>query len=96
MPEQKQTTEVTVQSLDKGPDESVRDDSQEIIKIMKKITGDPRKMWGPSIVGFGKYQYKPPGFFSAKPKYISLYEMPEKKDQLEKPGNISPRKDVCI
>ena len=25
---------------------------------MKKITGEPPKMWGPSIVGFGKYYYK--------------------------------------
>jgi hypothetical protein len=44
--------------LDKVPDESVRDDCQELIKIMKKITGEPPKMWGPSIVGFGKYHYK--------------------------------------
>ena len=26
--------------------------------MMKKATGKPPKMWGPSIVGFGSYHYK--------------------------------------
>jgi hypothetical protein len=25
---------------------------------MEAITGEPPKMWGPSIIGFGKYHYK--------------------------------------
>jgi hypothetical protein len=25
---------------------------------MKKVTGAPPKMWGPAIIGFGKYHYK--------------------------------------
>lgn len=60
MPEQKtKPTEISVQSfLENVPDEGVRDDCNELIKIMKKITGEPPKMWGPSIVGFGKYHYK--------------------------------------
>lgn len=29
-----------------------------IMNIMKKISGDNPKMWGDSIIGFGKYQYK--------------------------------------
>lgn len=35
-----------------------RDDSREILKLMKKITGLEPKMWGPSIIGFGSYHYK--------------------------------------
>jgi len=35
-----------------------REDSEELIALMKKVTGKPPKMWGPSIVGFGKYHYK--------------------------------------
>jgi len=60
MSEQKtKPTEVSVQNFLEGvPDEGVRDDCQELMKIMKKITGESPKMWGPSIVGFGKYNYK--------------------------------------
>lgn len=25
---------------------------------MQDVTGEPSKMWGPGIVGFGKYQYR--------------------------------------
>ena len=39
-------------------DPQKRKDSEELIALMKKITGKPPKMWGPTIVGFGKYHYK--------------------------------------
>jgi hypothetical protein len=32
-------------------------DSQELVKMFRDITGEPPRMWGPSIVGFGKYHY---------------------------------------
>lgn len=32
-------------------------DSRELVKMFRDITGEPPKMWGPSIVGFGKYHY---------------------------------------
>ena len=38
--------------------EQKRQDSYELIKIMKGITGFEPKMWGPSIIGFGSYHYK--------------------------------------
>jgi hypothetical protein len=34
-----------------------RKDSKELIAMMRTITGEPPKMWGPSIVGFGQYHY---------------------------------------
>ena len=34
-----------------------RRDSKELIAMMRKITGEPPKMWGPTIVGFGTYRY---------------------------------------
>jgi hypothetical protein len=37
--------------------EQQRKDSKELIAMMRTITGEPPKMWGPSIVGFGKYHY---------------------------------------
>lgn len=39
-------------------DEQKRLDSFKILDMMKKITKEEPKMWGPSIVGFGKYHYK--------------------------------------
>jgi hypothetical protein len=52
-------TEVTVDSfLDTVTDEKVRKDCFTIIQIMEKVTSEKPKMWGPSIIGFGKYHYK--------------------------------------
>jgi hypothetical protein len=55
-------TKVTQQSvedfLDKVTEGKKREDSETLIKLMKKITGKPAKMWGPSIIGFDKYHYK--------------------------------------
>ena len=38
--------------------EEKRKDSQELVQLMSEITGKPPKMWGPTIIGFGKYHYK--------------------------------------
>ncbi len=35
-----------------------REDSFEILKLMKEITKEEPKIWGDSIVGFGSYHYK--------------------------------------
>ncbi|MEJ2194996.1 MAG: DUF1801 domain-containing protein [Ignavibacteriaceae bacterium] len=35
-----------------------REDSFQILKMMKQITKAKPKMWGPSIIGFGKYHFK--------------------------------------
>jgi hypothetical protein len=87
MAEQKtKPTEQSVESfLSKVTDEKVRDDCSALIKLMKKVTGSAPKMWGPSIVGFGKYHYKYDsghegyacltGFSPRKPN-ITLYVMP--------------------
>lgn len=39
-------------------DESMREDCNTIIKLMKSVTKEEPKMWGPSIIGFGTYHYK--------------------------------------
>lgn len=33
-------------------------DCQELVRIMSELTGDEPSMWGPSIVGFGSYNYR--------------------------------------
>lgn len=35
-----------------------RDDAKEVCAMLERITGEPPKMWGPSIIGFGSYHYK--------------------------------------
>lgn len=32
-------------------------DCQELVALFGRLTGEPAKMWGPSIVGFGVYRY---------------------------------------
>jgi hypothetical protein len=63
--------------------EQKRKDSFELIKLMQDFTGFEPKMWGPSIIGFGKYHYKsersrqegdwPLLGFSPRKAAISLY-----------------------
>ncbi|HEY8405293.1 MAG TPA: DUF1801 domain-containing protein [Acholeplasma sp.] len=58
-------------------------DSFELLKIMEDVTGSKPKMWGQSIIGFGKYHYKsdrskqegdwPVIGFSPRKQAISLY-----------------------
>ncbi|MDX9907069.1 MAG: DUF1801 domain-containing protein, partial [Bacteroidales bacterium] len=38
--------------------EQKRKDAFELFKLMQDFTGFEPKMWGPSIIGFGKYHYK--------------------------------------
>ena len=35
-----------------------RSDAKQLLALMRKVTGAPPMMWGPSIVGFGKYHYR--------------------------------------
>ena len=44
--------------LNSVDNEKKRNDSFELLEMMKEITGEEPVMWGDSIVGFGKYQYK--------------------------------------
>jgi len=43
--------------LDGIEDEQKRRDAKTVARIMKRVTGEPPKMWGPSIVGYGSYHY---------------------------------------
>lgn len=37
---------------------SKRADGQVLAALFRTVTGEPAVMWGPSIVGFGRYRYK--------------------------------------
>ena len=38
--------------------EEQRNDAQRLVALMRKVTKQEPRMWGPSIVGFGSYHYK--------------------------------------
>ena len=42
----------------KVKNETKRSDSLELIAMMQDISGEPPKMWGPTIVGFGTMHYR--------------------------------------
>jgi hypothetical protein len=52
-------TEISVDEfLDAVPDPQRREDARKVRAMMERLSGEPAKMWGPSIVGFGRYHYK--------------------------------------
>jgi hypothetical protein len=52
-------TEVSVQShIAALANEEQRNDAQTLVALMRRITKQEPKMWGPSIVGFGSYHYR--------------------------------------
>ncbi|HEX9510008.1 MAG TPA: DUF1801 domain-containing protein [Puia sp.] len=104
-------TKVTQQSvedfLDKVTEGKKREDSEALIKLMKKITGKPAKMWGSSIIGFDKYHYKYESGhegeiclagFSPRKQNFSLYVMagiPGQAELLKKLGKHKAEKG-CV
>jgi hypothetical protein len=77
-------TQASVETwLGKIRDDERRGDCEALIRLMKKVTGEPPRMWG-SMVGFGQYHYRyesghegdcfQVGFASRKPDVV-LYVM---------------------
>jgi hypothetical protein len=67
------------------PDARRREEAETLCALMTEITGEPPVMWGPSIVGFGRYTYvnttnKPADWpiigFSPRKAKLTLYLMP--------------------
>lgn len=85
--------------INTAPTEQKRLDALTLLAIFKKVTGEEPKLWGPSIIGFGKYHYKserssqegdwPLAGFSPRKQNLTLYVMPgfgNLEDLLEKLG----------
>jgi hypothetical protein len=51
-------TNASVEEFINSADKSKREDALVLLKLFKGITKEPAKMWGSSIIGFGKYHYK--------------------------------------
>ena len=65
--------------------EKRREDCRAVMAIMQQITGEPPVMWGPSIIGYGRYHYtyktgREGDFlatgFSPRKASLSIYIMP--------------------
>ncbi len=54
----KETTESVSAFLDKIADKQRREDCLAVVDLMRAVTKEEPKMWGTSIVGFGRYRYK--------------------------------------
>lgn len=66
-------------------DPKKRADCKRVAKMMRAATGNRAKMWGPSIVGYGRYDYRYASGregsfmetgFSPRAQNISIYIMP--------------------
>ena len=54
----KETTASVADFINTIEDEQKRKDSQAILSMMEKATGEKPKMWGSSMIGFGNLRYK--------------------------------------
>ena len=41
--------------LDSIEDPTRREDCRQVVELMREVTGERAEMWGPSIIGFGRY-----------------------------------------
>ena len=52
-------TEVTVEDfLARAPTPERADEARRLIAVMERLSGEPARMWGPSIIGCGVHRYK--------------------------------------
>lgn len=82
--------------------EQKRADSFALLKLMQDFKGFEPKMWGPTIIGFGKYHYKsersrqegdwPLVGFSPRKAAISLYVFAGTKEQVKLLGELGKYK----
>jgi hypothetical protein len=71
--------------IDAVPEETKRRDSYVLLELFRRVTGQEPRMWGTSIIGFGKYHYKsersnqegdwPLAAFSPRKQNLTLYFM---------------------
>lgn len=76
-------------------------DGERALELMKEWTGWEPRMWGPSIIGFGRYEYKYESGregefmvtgFSPRKANLVLYIMPGYRDMSEKLDRLGKHK----
>ncbi|NMR19394.1 DUF1801 domain-containing protein [Cellulomonas fimi] len=93
-------TDVEVDAfLDQVPSEVRRRDADRLVDLMRRITGEPPRMWGRSIVGFGRYHYvyssgregdAPAAAFSPRKAATTVYLVEGFADQSDLLGRLGP------
>jgi hypothetical protein len=102
------TTKSVGEFIDSIADETQRQDSKVVDKLMREVSGSEPKMWGPAIIGYGQENLKyatgreldwPKLSFSPRKQYLTLYVLTggEEKyqDLLDKLGKYTTGK-VCL
>ena len=94
----KQNSSSVAAFIDSIPDAQKRKDCLVILKLMEKATKEKPKMWGSSMIGFGKLRYKSPtsgrevewfkiGFSPRKANFsLNLIDLKRHADALKKLG----------
>src|SRR3989338_2357328 len=95
--------------LNSVKEEQKRKDAFELLKLFTEVTKEKPKMWGSSIVGFGKYHYKserssqegdwPITGFSPRKQALTLYFMAGFKgheERLKKLGKYKISGGSCL
>jgi hypothetical protein len=81
--------------------EQQRADCRELIALLEKVTRQPPRMWGPSIVGFGSYRYTydsghsgeaPLAGFAIRGRELVIYLAPKQDDQKSLWSKLGPHK----
>ena len=76
--------------LDARANAQQRSDCRELMVMFKKLTRQPPRMWGPSIVGYGSFRYTyesgrtgeaPLAGFAIRGRDLVVYLMPEGEEQ---------------
>ena len=103
----KETDVSVIEFIEHVDNPKKREDAYRLLDIFAEVTGYEAKMWGPSIIGFGKYHYKyktghegdaPLVGYSPRKAKISLYFAPgdsERDDLLKDFGKHTTGK-ACV
>jgi|SRR5690625_82948 len=106
-PKMKENDNSVTEFIESVENEKKKADAYQLLEIFKEVTGFEAKMWGSSIIGFGKYHYKyasgregdaPLVGFSPRKAKISLYlayESEEREQLLENFGKHTKSK-ACV
>ena len=103
MPENK--TKFTGASIDdylaaRGSEQQ-RADCRQLMALLQKVTRQPPRMWGPSIVGYGSYRYTyasghsgeaPLAGFAIRGRELVIYLMAERDEQKSLLSRLGPHR----
>lgn len=109
MPENKtKSTDASIEDyIASRASDQQRADCQELMALLKKVTRQAPKMWGPSIVGYGSYRYTyesgrageaPLAGFAIRGRELVVYLLAEEDKQRSLLAKLGPHKmgNACL